>query len=129
MVYIFFMLDIVIILARKTFSIHLHFLTSWFGNHTNWIYILVIQGRRIILYCANSSGLSELHVKYFLFAWLENMFHPTSFFTSHLLFSFTFSKILTRLLPRLAALNSRFNAKIFQISHLLQIYMYYLNAF
>ena len=28
---------------------HLHFLTSWFGNHTNWIYILVIRGRIILL--------------------------------------------------------------------------------
>ena len=49
-----------------------------------------------------------MHAKVF-YAWFENMFHPTSFFTFHLIFLFILKK-LTRILPS----SYRFHAKIFQ---------------
>ena len=58
-----------------------------------------------------------MHAKVF-YAWFENMFHPTSFFTFHLIFLHILKDIDTIIAKR----SSRFNAKIFQISHLLQIY-------
>ena len=63
-----------------------------------------------------------LHAKV-SFAWFENMFHPTSFFTFHLIF-LNILKKLTRLLPSFSRLMQKYSKfLIFYLS------IPYLNAF
>ena len=97
-------------IERKIFQTSTSFLTSWFGNCTNWIYILVIRGRIILLrqliwfkYCVQKFSMRGMKTCYNLRS-----------FSLFILFFFTFWRNWHDYCQ-----DPRFNAKIFQISHIL----------
>ena len=97
-------------IQRKIFPTSTSFLTSWFGNCTNWIYILVIRGRIILL---RQLIWFKYYVQKFSMRGMKTCYNLRSF-SLFILFFFTFWRNWHDYCQ-----DPRFNAKIFQISHIL----------